>query len=403
VAPRLKFDKKAKRPKDIDLIIPGLGLGEGRNTDRFRASSEVWDLKEYKKRQVMIRDLADRLQFSVLRARLEGRFTTADLWRAYRGGKDVLEALCRASDNERLAPLLARYEANSTARDKAKTRIRIQRFIDWSGGVDRATTVHLTTARFTEFLNELTSLRHHRGDAVKGATKNRYRAALAAFCTYLIRQGHISKHPTAYRALKQFDEGDHRMPELTASEYRAYFETLHVQSPSLVPVVRMLVHTGADVGEVFAATVRHCDLERIQPRIRLRRTKTRTIERQTPFPIDFVPELRAHIAANALRLDDALFGMFTRASLDRAHQRCRRHIGREDLRLKDLRHIAAIAWMRGDAGLEQVKNWLGHSTINQTIVYANFAPDDDFDAGVAARAVQTLITEREMRRLPAVS
>jgi integrase len=158
-------------------------------------------------------------------------------------------------------------------------------------------------------------------------------------------------------------------------------------------VLRILIHTGADVGEVFSAKVRDCELDRSQPRIRFRRTKTRTIERLPPFPTNFVDELRGQVAKYDLRPGDTLFGMFDRNSLDRLHQRTRKAIGRNDLRLKDFRHVAAIAWMRGGAGLEQVKNWLGHSRINQTFIFANFAPDDAFDSGVTARAARYLAAE----------
>src|SRR4051812_41231159 len=86
----MKFSRDAKRPKDIDLILPGLGVGTGRMKDRFRASSETYDAKAYKARADMVRDLATRLLFPLLRARLEGRISTTELYQAYRQGDDAL-------------------------------------------------------------------------------------------------------------------------------------------------------------------------------------------------------------------------------------------------------------------------------------------------------------------------
>jgi len=99
-----------------------------------------------------------------------------------------------------------------------------------------------------------------------------------------------------------------------------------------------------------------------------------------------------HIAAFNLRDGDRMFGMFSRSTLDRVHQEVRALIGRPELRLKDFRHIAAISWRRAGADLEQIREWLGHSTINQTVVYASFKADDDFDAPIVAAATERFLS-----------
>ena len=60
---------------------------------------------------------------------------------------------------------------------------------------------------------------------------NRYRAALQGFATWLVRCGHLAQHPIAFKAVPKRVEGDHRMPEFSAAEYRDYFAAVAVERP----------------------------------------------------------------------------------------------------------------------------------------------------------------------------
>jgi integrase len=350
----------------------------------------------------MVRDLADRLLFPLLKARLEGRFSTTHLHQAYRAGETALNDLLGDVRCERLSPLLDRFMVSNQARDKQKTEKQVRRFIDYCGGEQRASTLDLTADQIVAFLDSLTSAQHRRGEPVTGGTRNRYRAALSGFCSYLVRRGTIQRHPVRYDAVPKSDEGDHRMPEFSATEYRMYFDAMSDHAPDLIPVFRMLVHSGADVGEVMTRTVRDLHLDRTVPRVRFRRSKTRTPERLVPYPDRFVAELRGHIAQHALLPGDALFGMIKRSRVDHAHQHVREAIGRRDIRLKDFRHICAITWRRAGADLQSIRDWLGHATINQTVVYDRFAPDDGYDAPKIARAAALLDDEHDVTPLRAV-
>lgn len=44
------------------------------------------------------------------------------------------------------------------------------------------------------------------------------------------------------------------------------------------------------------------------------------------------------------------------------------------IRIKDLRHLAAISWAKADVRIELIKEWLGHATLNQTMIYSRFIP-----------------------------
>ena len=75
-----------------------------------------------------------------------------------------------------------------------------------------------------------------------------------------------------------------------------------------------------------------------------------------------------------------------------AHEKIRVRLARVDLRLKDFRHVAAISWRRTGLDLMKIRDWLGHSTLNQTMIYAAYAADVSEDAEAAERAAARLMT-----------
>jgi len=147
-------------------------------------------------------------------------------------------------------------------------------------------------------------------------------------------------------------------------------------------ILRTLMHTGMDIGELFLRRVTDCDFDRAQPRIWSRRTKTKVPTRIIPIPAELVTQLRGHIATHTLSRSDLMFGMVERKSVEKAHGLARKACGQDSLRIKDLRHIAAILWRKGGADIQSIQEWLGHATPVQTAVYARFRADDAFDARI---------------------
>jgi integrase len=141
-----------------------------------------------------------------------------------------------------------------------------------------------------------------------------------------------------------------------------------------------------------------------------RRLKTDGRERVVPFPGSMNDEIQAHLKEFNLRADDCVFGMLSRVEtrsgvtvydVNAAHRAGRRalqrwtpheareagadHDGLQTLRVKDLRHIAAINWVKGGVSLQVVKQYLGHTSIAQTEVYARYVPKAaEFSAAVQA-------------------
>jgi len=192
------------------------------------------------------------------------------------------------------------------------------------------------------------------------------------------------------------------MPEMTASEWESYCTAL--ATDPLAPVEAVLVayvlrFSGADIGEVMGyrrqvdnaavpgMTSRDVRTKDGVTRLRFKRQKVdKSPERLVPYPSRLAAELSAYIVEVNVAPTVPLFDLDHRPAFEAAHRRACKRIGRADLRIKDFRHLAAIAWAQAGTRLERIKEWLGHSTIRQTEIYARFAPDDSIDAPLAERA-----------------
>ena len=67
-------------------------------------------------------------------------------------------------------------------------------------------------------------------------------------------------------------------------------------------------------------------------------------------------KLRAHIAFHGLVNEQPLFGMVTRKHVEALHTKAAAAIGRPSLTIKDLRHIAAIAWVTSGVRIDRLAN-----------------------------------------------
>ena len=388
--PRPRTFEGLRKPKMINILIPGLAAATGRKSDRLRVSSGVYEREAYENRIAMYRDLGRRMLFDLLAARLDGRIRTTDtLYTAYRQGEKELKALLEEHQGQPIAPLLKQFKKEYRQVDRDRTFARLQRFIDAHGG-KACTTAAFTDAHVAAFLADLTDERvNEEGRPVSAATRNRYRAAIGVFCTWLVQRGKLIEHPIAFKKVKKELEADARIPApFEPDEYRTYFEAIEGYRPDYVVVFRMLIHTGGDVGEVFSRTVRDVDLTR--KLVHYKRTKTRTPRRVVPFDDELAAELRGHIAAWSLKPSERVFGMFTTRVLETAHRHAAQAVKRPELRIKDLRHFAAIAWVQAGVELPVVKDYLGHATLSQTQVYAAWAPKDEHHHQNAAKAAEQM-------------
>jgi integrase len=167
------------------------------------------------------------------------------------------------------------------------------------------------------------------------------------------------------------------MPVMTDKEWQRYLMAL--PSPTYKLFFSILIHTGADVGEVIALRLEDLFCLNEVPRIRFRRTKIANAhERMVPIPRALAYDILARVK-NIEYVDGTLFPYATDYDLRQKHEIARKAIGRPDLRRKDFRHLAAIAWRKAGVGIETIKERLGHSSIAMTMRYAAFRPSDEFD------------------------
>lgn len=414
----------------LDLKIPGLGAG-GTHPDRFRASAETLSRAGVDALRAMVKELAAHGEFELLRARMERRITTLQLLQAYKRTVGSLEELKKAlkAEERRLEPLLTDWAAVLSTGDRAKTLTQVNRFIVWARGQKTGATLEaLSSETIALFLVELTAARKNAAPVpANWQTKDRYRAALSGFCTWLVGKGRLDKHPIKAKGVPpERKKATRRLPDMRPEDYAAYFDGLlktrpfegrdHIEQlrEQLTVFFRMLIHTGADVGELRTVVVSDVQFGETRQdgtagltHIRLQRPKTYTEVRRVPYPQACVSELRSFIAGRGLQRGDLLFDLratkcksgYILPDVVAAHRLARKAIGQPLLRVKDLRHVAAISWARAGFPIQRISRWLGHSTLQQTMIYENYLPEDSEIEDAVERAADRLSSVARTDRL----
>ena len=382
-------DGTSASPKMIDLRLPRLG--------RLQAPSGVVHRAAYELRVGMIRECwalggvwGDAVK--ALRAR---RIDVHQLYTAKQQGEPAVRALLAEAGAEPVSTLIRDYLKQTRAVDTGKMRQRLTRFAASLGKAP--TSAAVTTASVEAFLSGLIDQRTTKTGKVpaKGSTINRYRAVIGGFCTWAVKVGRMPSHPIAGKRVEKRPEPHHRLPEMTAEEYRGYVACASGLRPDLVVVLLLLLHTAPDVGELLSRETRDVDLT--AKRITYRRTKTQrhataNRPRVVPLPTLVVDELRLHLAEWHLDGAEPLFGMVKRSDIEWLHDRAAEAIQRPMLTLKDLRHIAAIAWVKAGLHIRLVQKYLGHASLSQTMKYCDYEPDAAAMNEMADRAAATLTT-----------
>jgi integrase len=378
-------DGTSESPKPIDLRLPGLG--------RLQLSSGVLHKTAWENRRNAIKEAwaLGGIWADSVRGLAAGRFDVSAWYTAKAAGEDALRTLLNTKGAEPLVAVVRDYLRQVKAKDSAKMRQRLHRFVASLGA--GAVVTDVTPAAIEAFLNGLIDHRTRKTTKTpaKGSTANRYRAVLSGFATWAVRNGRMTAHPIRGKQVVKREEPHHRLPELSADEYRDYMAAARAARADLAVVLLLLVHTAPDVGELFDAIARDVDLE--TGRIRYERPKTQRYgpaPRFVPMPSIVVVEVRAHVAEHGVRGSQKLFGMLRRRDVEWLHDRAARAIQRPELTMKDLRHVAAIAWVKAGVHIRLVQRWLGHRSLAMTMKYTDYEPDAAMAVEMAERAAQTL-------------
>jgi len=113
--------------------------------------------------------------------------------------------------------------------------------------------------------------------------------------------------------------------------------------------------------------------------------------REVPLPDSVAAELRRHHAAsNYTAADDRVFcHPTTGAALDhsdlvRRFKAALKAAGLRSIRFHDLRHSYGSNLAAAGVDLIRLKTWMGHESIDTTMIYAHFRPAEDDAARVEA-------------------
>lgn len=387
------------RKLGIDRVLPGLdrALGrvrEGRDRDRFRLSADTRNPHTKNERDLMVRSLAARASmvpelWQLLGLALDGKVGIGELHDAFR--RDPLhltgvQPLLAERKGDLLWPLVERYVAQKGTAESEGDRTKLARFVAFLGGPERAKAHDFTTQAAREFVTNLAPAR--RDAPLSNATRNRYRAVLQDFGGWLFTEGKLASHPIPFRALRRYREAP-RVVEMSSDQRQTYLKGVVDVDPELVPVFMVLMYAGADVSEVIptargdweALRVRDCYLERKVPQLRFKRHKVEhSPVRMVPIPRAVARAIQDHIERYGLESNDLLFAGITDERAWRVHKIVRERMSWPQLRRKDLRHVAAIRWRRLGYDVQTIRDWLGHLSITQTMIYAAFTPDDEHGA-----------------------
>lgn len=188
--------------------------------------------------------------------------------------------------------------------------------------------------------------------------------------------------------VKKFRENK-RQRYLSQDEYRrlgevlARTETINTENFYIVAALRLLMLTGARVGEIRTLAWRSVDLERGLLILPDSKTGQKTI-RLNPQAIVIFKAL-PRVNGN----DHVIVGRRAGAhlvNLEKPWRRIRKEAGLDDVRIHDLRHSFASVGAAQKGSLPMIGRLLGHNHQNTTARYAHLADDpvDELNATIGA-------------------
>lgn len=201
---------------------------------------------------------------------------------------------------------------------------------------------------------------------------NRVLGALSSFMSWLERDELIDKNPC--RGVKRRPENQ-RHVYLSGPEIITAHEALRQDnhSPEAGKALRLALLTGCRIGEVIKLKREQIDVAHllwVKPAATTKQKKVHVLPLQKE--------------ALALALDLLELGPPDYETVKRCWKRARKVIGREDVRIHDLRHSRASSLARQKASLQMIGRVLGHTSPATTQRYSHLVADDLRDVIEAA-------------------
>ncbi len=218
------------------------------------------------------------------------------------------------------------------------------------------------------------------------ASRNRIVGALSALLQYARRLGYVERNVAA--TVPREREEVSALPLVGLEDQRRLLEEVPAE-PRLLFLAAL--DTGARLGELLRLTWADVDWE--QGGLLIRRSKSRR-PRMVRMSRRLAGALRAHADGRGLGATRRIFAAGVGAdgalrwAWRKRFKRAAAAIGQPDLRIHDLRHLAAINLVRAGVDLPTVQAHLGHLHLVSTLRYAAYA--DETASGRAARVLDRL-------------
>lgn len=219
-----------------------------------------------------------------------------------------------------------------------------------------------------------------RGTQLGIASVNRELALLRAIFAQAVRDGVMIHNPFIGKT-RLISVSDERKRErvLSGNEEARLLAVCQGPREHLRPILICALDTGMRKGEMLKLQWKDVDLSRRIIRVQAFNTKTMK-ERTVAMTGRLVGELRAIIARAAPEPTERIFGISN--NVKKAFTTACRLAGITDLRLHDLRHVAATRMIQAGVPREQVGRILGHTQANTTYRYINVSADTIQDVAV---------------------
>jgi integrase len=213
---------------------------------------------------------------------------------------------------------------------------------------------------------------HHARRATP-AEANHALAVLSAMFNFAERIGWRPEGSNPCRHVERFPQRRHER-FLSADELARLGDALTAYngSPYVTAAIKLLVFTGARLGEVLGLRWDQIDFDRGTARLADSKTGAKTLHLPPPA-LTALSEL-PRIEGNPHVIVGGVSGAAL-ADLERPWRAIRKAAGLEDVRLHDLRHSFASAAASSGMGLPIIGKMLGHSQAQTTQRYAHLASD----------------------------
>ncbi len=292
-------------------------------------------------------------------------------------GKDPAGARAEAKVAPTVAELADRFlSEHAAAKRKASTAREYRRLLE------HVVLPAIGKKRVADVTRQEVARLHH----ARRETPTEGNRALAAMSTMFNMAERWGLRPDGSNPCRHVEKYPQRRRErfLSAEELARLGDALagYDGSPYCVAAVKLLVFTGARLGEVLGLQLAWVDFERGEARLPGSKTGAKTLH--LPPPALEVLALLPRIEGNPHVIVGAKAGAAL-VNLEKPWRAIRKAAGLDDVRLHDLRHAFASIAASSGLGLPIIGKMLGHSQPATTARYAHLA-NDPVKAAAAAVA-----------------